>query len=115
VTLDRGVQNSYEEINPYFVSTAVGLLVRRQLKGPFDTTVTAQRYHYAYQRLLTPLPNLEAPRVDITYTYTGDIGYRLGRKGRLGFGVSYWTRDSNRQSGVAYQRFRVGSNFTYGG
>ena len=115
VTLDRGVQSSYEEINPYFVSTAVGVLVRRQLKGPFDATVGAQRYYYAYQRLLTSLPNLEAPRVDVTYTYSGDIGYRLGRKGRLGFGVSYWTRDSNRQSGVAYQRFRVGSNFSYGG
>jgi hypothetical protein len=114
VTLDRGVQNSYEEINPYFVSTAVGALVRRQLKGPFDTTVGAQRYYYAYRSLLTSLPNLEAPRVDLTYSYSADIGYRMGRKGRLGFGASYWTRDSNRQSAVAYQRFRIGSTFSYG-
>jgi hypothetical protein len=112
VTFDRDAEYSYEPLSPYFVTADVGLSIRRQLVGAFDTTLGAQRYHYAYQDLPTVL--LGDPRVDITHSYSADIGYRLGRKGRLGVGLSYWTRDSTRASIVAYNGVRIGSTFSYG-
>lgn len=114
VTVERDAQFSYQETEPYYVNTAVGLLVRRQLVGPFDATVGVGRYNYAYQGLLVLGVNPDAARVDITYNYSGDVGYRLGRKGRLGVGVSYWTRASNRASEVDYSTFRFGSTVAYG-
>lgn len=114
VQYSRGVQSSYQDVNPYYVSTLVGLLVRRELVGPFDTTVGAQRYNYAYQDLLTsPLAN-GPQRIDATWNYTADIGYRVSRKGRVAVGVSYWDRGSNNDPGVAYQGFRFGTTFNYG-
>lgn len=113
VTTDRDVQYSYQQTAPYFVSTAVGVLIRRQLTGPFDATVGAQRYNYAYRDLELPGVSPLAPRVDITHNFSSDIGYRLGRKGRMGIGVSYWTRASNRAAEVGYSGFRFGSTITY--
>ena len=113
-TADRDVQYSYLEIEPYFVSTSAGLLLRRQLAGAFDATVGAQRFNYAYRDLLPAGLNPAAPRVDITYNLSSDVGYRLGRKARLGVGVSYWTRTSNKASEVGYSGFRFGSTLSYG-
>ena len=113
-TADRDVQYSYLEIEPYFVSTSAGLLLRRQLAGAFDATVGAQRFNYAYRDLLPAGLNPAAPRVDITYNLSSDVGYRLSRKARLGVGVSYWTRTSNKASEVGYSGFRFGSTLSYG-
>ena len=113
-TFDRDVQYSYLEIEPYYLSTSVGLRIRRQLAGLFDATVGAQRFNYAYRNLVPAVLNPVAPRVDITYNLSSDVGYRLGRKARLGVGVSYWTRTSNRASEVSYSGFRFGSTLSYG-
>jgi hypothetical protein len=112
VTANRDVQVSYEESEPYYISTSVGLLVRRQLVGSFDMTFGIQRFNYAYQDLVGVNP--EVPRVDITYNYSTDVGYRLGRRSRVGVGVVYATRDSNQVEDVGYSRLRVGSTFNYG-
>ena len=114
VTLDRDVQYSYLEIEPYYVSTSVGLLIRRQLVGAFDATAGVQRFNYAYRDLISAGFPLAAPRVDITHNLSTDVGYRVGRKARLGVGVSYWTRMSNRASEVGYSGLRFGSAFSYG-
>jgi hypothetical protein len=52
--------------------------------------------------------------VDITWNYAGSVGYRLGREGRIGFGVSYWTRESTRSELRDYDNLRIGSTFSYG-
>jgi hypothetical protein len=114
LTIDRDVQYSFQELNPYYIGTGVGVGVRRQLAGSFDATAGVQRFQYAYQDLLTSPVHLETPRVDITRNYSGDVGYRFGRKGRLGVGLSYWIRDSNRATEVAYSGLRFGSTVTYG-
>ena len=114
LTTDRDTQYSYQEIEPYYVYTSVGLQVRRQLVGSLDATVAAQRFNNAYQDLRSPGSNTAVPRVDVTYNYGGDVGYRFGRKGRLGVGLSYWTRASNRASEVGYSGIRFGSTFSYG-
>lgn len=113
-TLDRDVQYSYLESEPYYVSTSVGLRIRRQLAGAFDATAGVQRFNYVYRDLLSTGANAAQPRVDLTYNLSTDVGYRLGRKARLGVGVSYWTRTSNRVSEVAYSGFRFGSTLSYG-
>ncbi len=79
VTVDRDVQYSYELTQPYFVSTDVGIAIRRQLVGSFDTTLSAQRFHYAYQDVLAPQEVVLPQRIDITHNYGGDVGYRLSR------------------------------------
>jgi putative beta-barrel porin BBP2 len=114
VLLARDVEYSYQEIEPYYISTSFSLSVRRQLIGPFDTIVGFQRYHNDYQDLVTSPQHTEPPRIDETRNYTADVGYRIGRKGRLGVGASYWTRDSNRVQEVAYEGFRFGSTLSYG-
>jgi hypothetical protein len=102
------------ETEPYFVSTAVGLQVRRQLAGQFDTTLGAQRFNYAYQALQVPVFDGDVPRIDITYTYSGDVGYRVGRKARVGVGLSYSARESNQVSEIGYSRVRFGFTVNYG-
>lgn len=114
VTLDRDMAYSYQDAESYYVSTAVGLSVRRQLVGPFDATVGTQRFRSDYRDSLTSSTSAGSPRVDMTRNYSADIGYRLGRKGRIGVGVSYWDRDSNRAEEVAYNGLRVGSTVSYG-
>ena len=114
LTLDRDVQYSYEQLEPYFVSTAVGASIRRQLFGPFDTTVGTQWFQHRYRDVLTsPVPN-DLVRVDVIRNYSGDVGYRFGRKSRVGVGVSYWSRDSNRADFAVYEGFRAATTLTYG-
>jgi hypothetical protein len=111
VTLDRDVQYSYQVTSPYYISTSVGLAVRRQLVGPFDATAGVQRVQNAYQDVMTLRPDLS--RVDLTYNYFGDVGYRIGRKGRVGVGLSYWDRSSTRAADAAYRGLRIGSTVNY--
>jgi hypothetical protein len=113
IVVDRDLDYSYLDSEPYYISTSVGFSVRRQLIGPFDTIVGVQRYRNNYQDLIVTSPQ-PIDRIDTTLNYSADVGYRLGRKGRLGVGVSYWTRDSNRVSQVAYEGFRFGSTLSYG-
>jgi hypothetical protein len=52
--------------------------------------------------------------VDTTWNYTGSIGYRLGRDGRIGFGVSYYDRQSTTMNFRAYNGLRAGTVVSYG-
>lgn len=113
-SLDRDVAYSYQALEPYFVSTGFGVSVRRQLVGPFDATVGFQIFHYRYQDLLPLAAVATTKRVDTTTNYSGDMGYRVSRKGRLGVGLSYWQRESNRDLQVAYNGLRFGCTFSYG-
>jgi hypothetical protein len=113
VNLDRDTKVSYQITHPYYLATTTGLLVRRQLVGSFDMTGGIQRYNSAY-RAVRGAVTTEERRVDVTVNYSADVGYRLGRNARVGVGVSYWSRESNQASDVAYSGFRVGSTLNYG-
>ena len=98
IHVDRDASYSFEPLEPYYVVTGYGVNVRRQVAGRFDATAGFDRYNYAYRRLISAGADgsAEAPgRVDVTKSYSGSIGYRVRRTGRLGVGFSYWTRDSN--------------------
>jgi Putative beta-barrel porin 2 len=115
VSYARDLTYSYDEGRPFFINNWVGASVRRALGRRFDVQVSADRHLYAYQDLLVqPIVDLAlAPRTDTTWNYAGGIGYRLG-KGRVGFGVSYWERESTTRTLSNYDNLRFGTTVTYG-
>jgi hypothetical protein len=117
VRYNRDVNYSFEQTQPYFVDNSVGASVRRALGRRFDALVSADRHRYAYRDLSLGLP-VSSPaipaRVDTTWNYAGSIGYRIGREGRVGFGVSYWTRDSTTDRFRNYDGLRIRTTVTYG-
>ena len=115
VSYSRDLTYSYEELQPFFVNDSVGASVRRALGRRFDVLLSADRHRYTYENLLTqPAALLPLPvREDITWNYAGSIGYRIGQ-GRIGFGFSYWQRDSLVKNFRDYDNLRFGTTVTYG-
>jgi len=115
VSYARDLSYSYEEQRPFFIDNSVGASVRRALGSRFDVLVSADRHEYEYYEALTAVSQPgEVIPMDVTWNYAGSVGYRLGRDGRLAFGVSYWQRESTRSASREYDNLRFGSSFTYG-
>ena len=117
VSYRRDLTYSYEETQPFFVSNSAGISVRRALGRRFDVLGSLDRHSYEYQELLIALPGVSpvplVPRLDTTWNYAGSLGYRVGN-GRIGFGLSYWTRDSSTRPLRDYDNLRIGTTATYG-
>ena len=115
VTYSRDLSYSYNELQPFFVDDSVGLSVRRALGSRFDALVSADRHEYAYTDAMSGAETgVGASRIDVTWNYAGSIGYRLGRDGRVAFGVSYWQRESTTEPLRNYDNLRVGATIAYG-
>jgi hypothetical protein len=115
VSYRRDLTYSYEELQPFFVDASVGASIRQALGRRFDVIVSADRHRYEYQDLLTapPSPN-GLPRIDTTWNYAASFGYRLGREGRIGFGVSYWQRESTTRRFRDFDNLRIGTSISHG-
>jgi hypothetical protein len=115
VSFARDLTYSYDEVRPFFISTWVGASVRRALGRRFDALVSADRHVYAYRDLLAQplLDRRRDPRTDTTWNYAAGVGYRIG-SGRIGFGVSYWQRESTALVLRDYDNLRFGTTVTYG-
>ena len=115
VSYRRDLTYSYEELQPFFVDGSVGASIRQALGSRFDVIVSADRHRYEYQDLLTapPSPN-GRPRLDTTWNYAGSFGYRLGREGRVAFGVSYWQRESTTKRFRDFDNLRIGTSISHG-
>jgi hypothetical protein len=118
VSYHRDLTYSYEERQPFFVNNGVGASVRRALGRRFDVLLSGDRYTYNYRDLIAAIPAIgDIPaeqRVDTTFNYSGSIGYRLGTTGRIGFGASYWQRESTTKQLREYNNLRFGTSVTYG-
>lgn len=114
VSHTRDVRYSFELTQPYYVDTGVGVHVRRALGRAFDVLATVNRNALAYEDLIGEGQPLGSPRVDTLWNYGGSLGYRLGRQGRVGFGVTYWKRDSTTKPLRNYEGFRIGTTASYG-
>jgi hypothetical protein len=116
VTADRDVSYSFEQLTPYFVDNGTGVFVRRAIGGRWDVLASAARHRYVYRNLalstaaLVPLPE----RVDITDSFTLNLGYRMKRQTRIGFGGSYHRRTSTAATFRDYDGLRVGTTVNYG-
>jgi hypothetical protein len=111
----RDLTYSYEELEPFFVNDSAGASIRRALGRRFDAIVSADRHRYDYRdiRLGPAVPAEPGARQDVTWNYAASVGYLLGR-GRIGFGASYWQRDSRRKDLRNYDNLRFGTTVSYG-
>jgi len=118
VSYNRDVDYSFEPLQPYFVSNSVGTSIRRAIGRRFDVLVSADRRVYSYRDLRPPLPDSRPtpiePRVDTIWNYAASLGYRLGKQVRVGFGASYWQRESTTRTFRNYDGLRIGTAVTYG-
>ncbi len=125
VSYNRDLTYSYGDLQPFFIDDSVGASVRRALGRRFDVTASADRHAYDYKDVpaIAATPGASAaagaasapePRRDTTWTYAGSIGYRVGRDGRIGFGFSYWQRDSTTQILRNYDNLRFGTTMSFG-
>jgi Putative beta-barrel porin 2 len=117
ISFRRDLTYSYEEVQPFFIDNSPGVSIRRALGRRFDVLVSADLHQYEYRNLLigsdaTPLPRNS--RIDTTWNYSGSFGYRLGRAGRIGFGASYWKRESTTARFRDYDNLRIGMTASYG-
>ena len=114
VTYDRDYQWSYEVAFPYFIDNGVRFSVRRAVGNRYDVILSAGRHRYDYQGLTTESPDVPpSTRVDKIHNYGVDIGYRLRRQTRIGFGVSWWERESSERALRAYEDLRIGMTMAY--
>jgi len=113
VSYHRDLTYSYEVNYPFFVDNSVGASIRRALGGRFDAIVSADRHNYEYEQVLT-LPQLPIARLDTTWVYGANLGYRVRRDMRLGFGARYYQRDSTTVNFVQFDGLRFGATVNYG-
>jgi hypothetical protein len=120
VELDRDVQFSYEQFEPYYILTGITGTITQRLNITWDLQARAGNQSLAYQSAILPSTGQGsgqfapvAGRTDNVVFYGGGVGYRLGPDVRLGFNVDYYTRRSAVQLNQ-YEGLRVGSSVTYG-
>ena len=114
VTADRDLTYSYERSQPYFVVDGAGVSVRRQIVGAFDVTAAVQRRQYSYRNLVLPgFTSVDPNRVDVTRTWSGSLGYRLGGTMRAGFGAAYRQRSTTDPRYRDYSGFRFITTLDY--
>jgi hypothetical protein len=107
--LGRDVQYSFEDDEPYYLSTGGRLTVTHQLVGPLDLQAFGGGQTMAYRKSGTPTD----VRRDQVRSYGGGAGYRLRNNMRLG--VTWET--NRRQSALNdrdYVRRRIYASLIYG-
>ena len=109
VDVTRDVQYSFEDLEPYYLSTGGRLTVTHQLVGPFDIQALAGRQTMGYRSRLVQGDT----RRDQVETYGGGAGYRLRATMRLGFTWEI-TRRLSALDARRYERRRVYASLTYG-
>jgi hypothetical protein len=114
VTYDRDYQWSVETAFPYFIDNGLRASIRRAIGSRYDVIVSATRHKYDYQGLATGSPDVPPlTRVDRVRNYGVDVGYRVKRQTRIGFGVSWWERESSQRVLQNYEDLRIGLTMAY--
>lgn len=107
--LGRDVQYSFEDDEPYYLSTGGRLTVTHQLVGPLDLQAFGGGQTMAYRQSGTPTD----VRRDQVRSYGGGAGYRLRNNMRLGV-----TWETNRRHSALndrdYVRRRIYASLIYG-
>lgn len=113
VRVQRDVDYSAEEIEPYYLLTDFGVKVTQKVTQRWDVVGTASRQWLDYQRLEGQVLSEVPSHADHGYRVGGGVGYMLGTSVRVGVDLAYYKRNSP----IAlrdYDGLRVGGSFTYG-
>ncbi len=109
VDLARDVQYSYEDLEPYYLSTGGRLTVTHQLVGPFDVQAFGGRQSLGYRTTA----GAGDSRTDRVETFGAGAGYRFHTQYRVGFTWEHNRRRSDLQD-RRYERDRLFASLTYG-
>jgi putative beta-barrel porin BBP2 len=107
--LSRDVQYSYEDLEPYYLSTGGRLTVTHQLVGPFDVQAFGGRQSLGYRSTGAAAES----RTDRVETFGAGAGYRFHPQYRVGFTWEHNRRRSDLPD-RRYQRDRLFASLTYG-
>ena len=107
--LARDVQYSYEDLEPYYLSTGGRLTVTHQLVGPVDVQGFGGRQSLGYRSTLATTET----RTDRVETYGAGAGYRFHSQFRVGFTWEHNRRRSDLPD-RRYERRRLFASLTYG-
>jgi hypothetical protein len=108
---ERDVRFSFEELEPYYLSTGGRITATQRVAGPVDVQGTAGRYNMAYREFDA---GDAASRRDWTTVYGGGMGFRFGDIMRLGVNAEWSRRRSDERSDRRYDRRRVFASLSYG-
>ena len=113
VRVQRDVDYSAEEIEPYYLLTDAGLKVTQKITHRWDVVGMASKQWLDYRRI-EGLALSDAPsHADHSYRLGGGVGYTLGNSVRVGVDLAYYKRSSPLVL-REYDGLRVGGSFTYG-
>ncbi len=108
---ERDVRYSFEELEPYYVTSGGRIILTQQITGPLDAQGTAGRQSLDYREFGG---GDAISRRDRATFYGGGLGYRLGETARLGINVEWSRRRSDTLLDRHYDRRRLYGTVTYG-
>jgi hypothetical protein len=109
IELQRDVQYSYEDDEPYYLTTGGRLTLTQQIAGPFDVQAIAGRQWLAYRAAGA---DDETRRDDADVVGAG-VGARLRENVRVGLNWEL-TRRSSVLTDREYERHRIFASLVYG-
>lgn len=111
--LARDVQYSFEEADPYYLTTGIRATLTHQLQEALDLRVSLGRERLDY-RAGSSVPDADAfSRVDRADVLSVGAGYRFNPNLRVGMDLEYARRVSDRAD-RDYNRTRLLGSFAYG-
>lgn len=113
VTFNRDIAYSYQETEPYYLLTDVGLKVLQKITHHWDVLGNVGRQWLGYQTVDAG-GGVTLDREDRSYYVGGGVGYEFAEDLRVGFGVNYYGRTSNTVTFNHYNGLRMGASITYG-
>ncbi len=113
VRLQRDVDYSAEEVEPYYLLTDVGLKVTQKVTHQWDVVGNVSWQWLAYRRVEGGVLDALPSHTDHSRQLGGGVGYLFGNSLRLGVDVAYYQRTSP-ATFREYDGLRVGGSFTYG-
>ena len=116
LVLDRNINYSYDDQQPYYLQTGARLTVAQRLVGPVGVQGTAERQHLAYRwrRGVAPAPGVSPDRVDTYDVLVGGVSVRLGQGFTVLVGVEKSLRQSSDDPRQNFRRTRLLSTLTLG-
>ena len=102
---ERDIRYSFRRDDPFYVLHAWRIAVTRQLRGPFDVTLSYGRDAYDYQG--------GSGRRDFVRNAGVTLGHRLGADNRVGFRITHIARHSDTDT-WRYAGLQAGLVFDYG-